>query len=149
MLRAETKPVDIRPDDYVVATWNREEIPTAPMQSPGNQAWAVGYGFIGVTRDGREVRFRPIIETAGGLQVARNADSFQGRVFVGLVDLRDPAAAYELPRPVALLVTGQADSVMPSRAAGFPAICPVRRGHLRRATGAICAVSRSHNPGLC
>ena len=110
---ADTPNVAIRPDQYVLARWAAADMPTKPVRSQDAQAWAVGYGFIGVTREGQEVRFRPIIETTGGLHVAQDADGFQGNVFVGLVDLRNPAAAYKLPRPISLLVTGQADSVAP------------------------------------
>jgi hypothetical protein len=110
---AGAKEVTIRPDEFVIARWAQTDARTAPVVAQATHAWAVGYGFIGMTRDGREVRFRPIIETTGGLHAGQNADGFQGSVFVGLVDLRDPTAAYELPRPVALLVTGQADSVSP------------------------------------
>jgi hypothetical protein len=110
---ADVRNVAIRPDQYVLARWAAADMPTKPVHSPDAQAWAVGYGFIGVTQEGQEVRFRPIIETTGGLHVSQDADGFQGNVFVGLVDLRNPAAAYKLPRPISLLVTGQADSVAP------------------------------------
>jgi hypothetical protein len=107
--------VEIRPDQYVVARWSAADAAVRPMQAASSNAWTAGFGFISLMQDGREVRFRPIIETTGGLQIARDAEGFRGQVFVGLVDLRDPSAAYELPRPVALLLTGEADSVSPQQ----------------------------------
>lgn len=109
---ADAAKMTIRPDEYVIARWTAKDLPTTPVQATSNQAVAAGYGFIAITRDGREVRFRPIIETSGNLQVTPDG-TFEGRIFVGLQDLRDPAAAYELPNAVALLVSGQVDSVAP------------------------------------
>jgi hypothetical protein len=110
---ADVANIRIRPDQYVLARWAAEDLPTTPVRSPDAKAWAVGFGFIGVTAEGQEVRFRPIVETSGGLGYAQDADGFQGQIFVGLVDLKNPAAAYQLPQPVTLLLTGQVDSVAP------------------------------------
>lgn len=112
---ADVPAVTIRPDQYVVARWAGEEAATTPMRASSSQAWTTGFGFISVMPNGREVRFRPIIETAGGLQVVRDENGFRGQVFVGVVDLQNPSAAYDLPRPIALLVTGEADSVSPQQ----------------------------------
>ncbi len=112
---ADVPAVTIRPDQYVVARWAGEDAATTPMRASSSQAWTAGFGFISVMPNGREVRFRPIIETAGGLQVMRDANGFRGQVFVGVVDLQNPSAAYDLPRPIALLLTGEADSVSPQQ----------------------------------
>jgi hypothetical protein len=107
--------VTIRPGQYVLSRWTAADLPTRPMQAPGDQAVAANYGFIGVTREGQEIRFRPIIESSGNLQVSQDGSMFEGRVFVGLQDLNNPAAAYELPAAVALLISGDVDSVAPQQ----------------------------------
>jgi hypothetical protein len=73
----------------------------------------VGFGFIALRPDGQEIRFRPIIESAGGLSLSGSTSRFQGRIYVGLRDNRNPDAAYPLPQPVSLLVGGQADELQP------------------------------------
>lgn len=112
---AATKEAPLRRDEFIVARWaakDEETTPTTP--GPDRKAWSVGFGFIGIAPDGREIRFRPIIEsTGGGLAVSKDANAFTGRVFVGLRDNRDPSASYTLPQPISLLVDGQADDVAP------------------------------------
>ena len=103
----------LRPDELIVARWAAADGETAPTAPGSTKAWSAGFGFIGITREGHEVRFRPIIETVGGLLIAGNASGFRGRIFVGLRDNRDPSAAYSLPLPVSLLVASEADEVAP------------------------------------
>lgn len=105
--------VALRSDQYLVARWAARDTETAPTTSAQAKAWSVGFGFIGVTPVGDEIRFRPIIETTGGLLVSKDARGFRGLIYVGLRDNRDPSAAYQLPQPVSLLVSGQADQLTP------------------------------------
>lgn len=103
----------IRPGEYIVVRWAEEARPSIPAGLVGSEAWALPYGFIGVTREGREVRFRPVVETSGGLFLSGDASGFTGLIHVGLQDLGDPTAAYELPQPISLLVSARADEVSP------------------------------------
>ena len=110
---ASVKETELRPNEYIVARWADKEVKIPPIASKTGNAWSVGFGFIGIAPDGREVRFRPVIESAGGLALAGDAGRFQARIFVGLRDNKDPAASYPLPQPVSLLVSGQADELLP------------------------------------
>jgi hypothetical protein len=110
-LDPEAARVTLRPGEYVVGQWTGGAAPVKPAVAPDGQAWVLEFGFIGVTQDGREIRFRPVIETAGGL--VASGDGFSGLIHVGLRDIRDPTAQYELPRPIGLLVSGQAEEVAP------------------------------------
>src|SRR5215831_16558803 len=109
---ASVKETELRPNEYIVARWADKEVKIPPIASKAGNAWSVGFGFIGIAPDGREIRFRPVIESAGGLAL-QDAGKFQGRIFVGLRDNKDPAASYPLPQPVSLLVSGQADELLP------------------------------------
>jgi hypothetical protein len=106
------KMLAIRSGEYIVGRWSSLKEAVAPTM-PGGQAWPVEYGFIGVTAEGREVRFRPVLETSGGLQLSGDASVFKGIFYVGLKDLGNSAAKYDLPHPIALLVSAQADDVNP------------------------------------
>jgi hypothetical protein len=103
----------VRPGEYVIGRWRAVSDPVTPTVATEGQAWPIEFGFIGVTREGREVRFRPVVEAAGGLLSAIDAAGFKGSIFVGLQDLNDPAARYDLPRPISLLVTAPASEVSP------------------------------------
>ena len=107
------KTLAIRPGEYVIGRWKAVNQAVAPMMSPAGQAWSLGFGFIGHTKEGREIRFRPVLETSGGLRLSGQPSVFKGIFFVGLQDLADPAAQYALPQPIALLVSAQADEVSP------------------------------------
>jgi hypothetical protein len=114
---ADVRRAAIRPGEYIVARWANGTRPSTPLVATDGKAWTLEYGFIGVTRDGREVRFRPVVESSGGLFVSSDASAFEGLIHVGLQDLRDPAAAYELPRPINLLISAQAHDVSPRQLA--------------------------------
>jgi hypothetical protein len=103
----------LRPNEFIVARWAQENSEVAPMTSGASEAWSLGFGFIGVTPSGQEIRFRPVIESTGGLALSKNASGFQGRIYVGLRDSNNPSAAYPLPQPISLLVDGQADELVP------------------------------------
>src|SRR5262245_34786007 len=103
----------LRANEYVVARWAPREEKIAPIATKAGSAWSVGFGFIGVMPDGQEIRFRPIIESAGGLSLSGNTNRFQGRIYVGLRDNKNPDAAYPLPQPVSLLVGGPAEDLQP------------------------------------
>src|SRR5262249_31049847 len=94
---ATLKETELRANEYIVERWADKEVKIPPIATPSGDAWSVGFGFIGVAPDGREIRFRPVIESAGGLAL-RDAGKFQGRIFVGLRDNKDPAASYPLPQ---------------------------------------------------
>jgi hypothetical protein len=111
-IAATAKETELRANEYIVARWADKEVKIPPVATQSGNAWSVGFGFIGIAPDGREIRFRPVIESAGGLAL-RDAGKFQGRIFVGLRDNKDPAASYPLPQPVSLLVSGQADELLP------------------------------------
>ncbi len=110
---ANTRNATLRSDEYIVARWAAREVEIAPTVSPRSKAWSVGFGFIGIAADGRELRFRPVIESSGGLVVSKDARAFRGLIYVGLRDNRDPASSYKLPQAVSLLVSGEADDVAP------------------------------------
>jgi hypothetical protein len=110
---ASVKEASLRANEYIVARWANNEVKIPPIAARTGDAWSVRFGFIGIAPDGREIRFRPVIESGGGLAVTRDAGSFHGRIFVGLLDNKNPAAAYPLPQPVSLLVSGQAEELMP------------------------------------
>jgi hypothetical protein len=103
----------LRPGEYAVARWKDKPEKVPPVTGQKSEAWSVGFGFIGVNAAGQEIHFRPVIESAGGLSLAPGANGYQGRIFVGLRDNANSAAAYALPQPVSLLVGGQADELMP------------------------------------
>jgi len=103
----------IRSNEYVVARWAEKEEKIAPIATKDGTAWSVGFGFIAVKPDGQEMRFRPIIESVGGLSLSGDTNRFQGRIYVGLRDNKNPDAAYALPQPVSLLVGGQAEELQP------------------------------------
>jgi hypothetical protein len=103
----------LRANEYMVARWAAKEETVAPIATKDGTAWSVGFGFIAVRPDGQEIRFRPIIESAGGLSLSGSTSRFQGRIYVGLRDNKNPDAAYPLPQPVSLLVGGQADELQP------------------------------------
>ena len=103
----------IRSNEYVVARWAEKEEKIAPIATKDGTAWSVGFGFIAVKPDGQEMRFRPIIESVGGLSLSADTNRFQGRIYVGLRDNKNPDAAYALPQPVSLLVGGQAEELQP------------------------------------
>lgn len=107
------KDMTLAANEYVVARWSKEDEKVPPVSVRDGEARLGGFGFIAVTRDGQEVRFRPVIETSGGLALTGSGSRFQGRVYVGLRDNNDPSASYKLPQPVSLLVTAQADELMP------------------------------------
>ena len=110
---AASKDAAIRSDEYIVARWADREEKIPPISSPDATAWFTGFGFIGVAPDGQEIRFRPVIETAGGLSLAKDGKVFQTRIFVGLRDNKNPDASYGLPQPISLLVGGEADELTP------------------------------------
>jgi hypothetical protein len=112
-IEADERNVALRSDQYIVARWAARDVETTPTMAAKAKAWSIGFGFIGVTPNGDEIRFRPIIETSGGLLVSRDARRFKGLIYVGLRDNKDPAAAYPLPQPISLLVSGQADQLTP------------------------------------
>lgn len=114
---AGARSVAIRPGEYVVARWASGIRPSTPVVAKEGKAWVLDYGFIGVTREGREVRFRPVVESSGGLFLSSDAGEFTGLIHVGLQDLRDPTAAYELPQPINLLVSAAAHDVSPRQLA--------------------------------
>jgi hypothetical protein len=103
----------LRSNEYMVARWAAKEEKVAPIATKDGTAWSVGFGFIAVRPDGQEIRFRPIIESAGGLSLSGSTSRFQGRIYVGLRDNKNPDAVYPLPQPVSLLVGGQADELQP------------------------------------
>jgi len=113
-VRENAREVTIRPGDFVIGRWAGTVRPAVPIASADPEATATpaGYGFIGVTREGREIRFRPVIETSG-LRLTGDASAFRGQLFIGLEDLNDPTAAYELPAPISLLVNAEADDISP------------------------------------
>ena len=59
---ADASKLAINPQQYVIARWSNTDVATPPLQSRDSQAVMAGYGFIGVTREGQEIRFRPIID---------------------------------------------------------------------------------------
>ncbi|MGH9163474.1 MAG: hypothetical protein ACRD2X_26240, partial [Vicinamibacteraceae bacterium] len=113
----ETRSVAIGSGEYVIASWAKGAQPSSPAVATDGKAWQLPYGFIGVTRDGREVRFRPVVESSGGLFLASDASEFEGLIHVGVQDLRDPSAAYELPEPINLLISAAAHEVSPRQLA--------------------------------
>lgn len=108
-----TKDVALASNQYVVARWKNQDEAIPPVVSRDGKAWSLGFGFIGVTREGQEIHFRPVIEASGGLALTGNGSNFEGRVFVGLRDNTNPAASYKLPQPVSLLVSAPAEELMP------------------------------------
>ena len=110
---AASSDAQIRSNEYVVARWAEKEEKIAPIAIKDGTAWSVGFGFIAVRPDGQEIRFRPIIESAGGLSLSGSTNRFQGRIYVGLRDNKNPDAAYPLPQPISLLVGGQAEELQP------------------------------------
>jgi hypothetical protein len=112
-IAASSKDAELKMNEYVVARWASKDEKIPPIAAREGSAWKAGFGFIGINRAGQEVRFRPVIEAAGGLALTGSGSSFQGRIFVGLRDNTDAAAAYALPQPVSLLVSGPADELTP------------------------------------
>jgi len=110
---ATSSDAQIRSNEYVVARWAEKEERTTPIATKDGTAWSVGFGFIAVRPDGQEIRFRPIIESVGGLSLSGSTNRFQGRIYVGLRDNKNPDAAYPLPQPISLLVGGQAEELQP------------------------------------
>lgn len=110
-VEADTKTVWIRPGEYVVGQWTDRTVTVEPTTARDAQAWMAGFGFIGLDTEGREVRFRPVIETSGGL--IAQGPGFAGLVHVGLRDVQDPSKKYSLPQPIGLLVSGEADDLTP------------------------------------
>jgi hypothetical protein len=110
---AASSDAQIRSNEYVVARWAEKEEKIAPIATKDGTAWSVGFGFIAVRPDGQEIRFRPIIESVGGLSLSGSTNRFQGRIYVGLRDNKNPDAAYPLSQPISLLVGGQAEELQP------------------------------------
>lgn len=109
--------VAIRPGEYIIAQWAEETESSTPVLTTDGEAWELPYGFIGVTRAGREVRFRPVVEHSGGLFVSSDASGFGGLIHVGLQDLSNPPEAYDLESPIDLLVSAAAEEVSPRQLA--------------------------------
>src|SRR5262249_40171963 len=65
-IEATAKETELHANEYVVARWAEKEVKIAPIATPNGAAWSAGFGFISVAPDGRELRFRPVIESAGG-----------------------------------------------------------------------------------
>ena len=112
-LNDSVKDTVLAPKEYIVARWADRPEKIEPVSVREGDAWRAGFGFLAVDREGREIRFRPVIEASGGLALTGNGNSFQGRVYVGLLDNKDPTASYKLPQPVSLLVSAQAEELMP------------------------------------
>lgn len=49
----------------------------------------------------------------GGFRISSEGSTFAAQLFVALVDAEEPAARYDLPQPVQVLVTGAVDRVSP------------------------------------
>src|SRR5262245_53089454 len=62
-IEASAKETEIRSNEFIVARWAKQEVRIPPIAAQTGDAWSVGFGFIGVTPEGREIRFRPVIET--------------------------------------------------------------------------------------
>src|SRR5262249_1833995 len=101
---ATVKETELRANEYIVARWADKEVKIPPIATPSGNAWSVGFGFIGVAPDGREIRFRPVIESAGGLAL-RDAGKFQGRIFCG--SSRQQGPGRKLSASAACLAFGQ------------------------------------------
>jgi len=109
----DTRSLTVPPGAYVIA--KTADLPTkiasSTEQGPGFQ---LPITLATVGSSGAQITLGVIVRTGNGL-MPRTASSYEGRIFVGLINTLDPLTAIKLPGPVQVTLAGPVDSIMPDQ----------------------------------
>jgi hypothetical protein len=103
---------------------NAEQTQVVDPSGVSKAAWRLPFAFsmIAPARDtaagapSELLALEPIVEAAGGLRADPQGAGYVGRLFVGVVSLRDRTERLELPAPVLLLISSaQIDTIEPAQ----------------------------------
>jgi hypothetical protein len=108
-----TKSITLPPGGYVIAkTADRAtQVASPPEQGPGFQL-PITLATVGAA--GAQIALGVFVRTGNGL-MPRGPSSFEGRIFVGLINTLDPLTAIKLPAPVQVTLAGPVDSITPDQ----------------------------------
>jgi len=105
--------VTLQPSQLLIAREKRAIDIT--RQSNGAVRLTLPYKISGVDDAGNALAYKLIVDIdRGGMTFVPRTKLFEGRLYVGVIDSRDPSARQSLPQPISIQVTGQVDQIEPA-----------------------------------
>jgi hypothetical protein len=111
---ANAKAVQVASGEYVV-TRTAERVTEVSSSEHGGKNFQLPVTLTTIAPSGNPIALGIIVRTSNGLMPRGSATQYEGRIFVGLVNTRNPETAIPLPAPVQVTLTGLVDSISPDQ----------------------------------
>lgn len=132
---AASRQVTVRPNQLLIALLAdpvKEE-----KRQEGGIRWTLPYRIIGVDSSGTKMELRLVVDVdKGGMTFVPSSARFEGRLFVGVVDAKNPASAKPLAQKAQVQVTGTVDTIEPATVSVNHSNLPFAPVHLAAANPA-------------